>query len=180
MEISRRTWKVVAQFISLIIIVSMVAPNCVVNVPVGCDFTINNIPFGVFRNENSAPRPCSAIGDFIINLDAAAHAGIFDNGPLKAKARDVFSQETLNAFMALGRPFWRETRAAIQSLVTAGTSPLETDSALRSKILIPREEVEMILPITIGDYTDFYSSREHATNVGTMFRGKDNALQPNW
>jgi fumarylacetoacetase len=158
----------------------MVAPNCIVNVPVNSDFTIYNIPFGVFKKTNGVPRPCSAIGDFIIDLEAVAQAGLFDSGSLKSKARDVFSQETLNAFMALGRPSWREVRTTIQKLITSGTSPLENDSALRSKILIPRDAVEMVLPITIGDYTDFYSSREHAMNVGTMFRGKDNALQPNW
>eukprot|EP00850_Spirogloea_muscicola_P003340 SM000013S26509 [mRNA] locus=s13:690732:694196:- [translate_table: standard] len=89
-------------------------------------------------------------------------------------------QGSLNAFMAMGRPAWREARATIQALLSADEPRLRDDADLRARALIPLDEVTMELPATIGDYTDFYSSREHATNVGTLFRGKDNALPTNW
>eukprot|EP00850_Spirogloea_muscicola_P001185 SM000004S15055 [mRNA] locus=s4:989786:993189:+ [translate_table: standard] len=82
--------------------------------------------------------------------------------------------------MAMGRPAWREARATIQALLSADEPRVRDDADLRARALIPLDEVTMELPATIGDYTDFYSSREHATNVGTLFRGKDNALPTNW
>lgn len=82
--------------------------------------------------------------------------------------------------MAMGRPVWRAARSRIQQLLAAGNAELRDNEELRGRALLPLDKVEMKLPAKVGDYTDFYSSREHATNVGTMFRGKDNALQPNW
>jgi fumarylacetoacetase len=95
------------------------------------------------------------------------------------------AQATLNAFMALGRPAWVHVRARLQALLAAedypGADPrLRTDAALQARALLPRAAVRMCLPATIGDYTDFYSSRDHAYNVGVMIRGPENALQPNW
>src|SRR4029077_8432257 len=92
----------------------------------------------------------------------------------------VFQEPILNAFMALGPPAWGEARAAISGLLRASNPVLRDNSPLRQKALVPQTEVQMLLPVAIGDYTDFYSSREHATNVGIMMRGPDNALQPNW
>lgn len=158
----------------------MVAPSCIVTIPTDSHFTLHNIPFGIFRTAHHPPRPCTAIGEFIVNLEAVAQAGLFDTGLLKGKAREVFSASTLNPFMALGRQYWREARRTIQSLLTSGESPLEGDAKLKAAILLPMGTVEMVMPITVGDYTDFYSSKEHATNVGVMFRGPTNALQPNW
>ena len=158
----------------------MVASQSIVPIPAGCDFTLHNIPFGVFSKGGSTPRPCSAIGEFIVDLNAVAQAGLFDDTILKTEAPNVFNKETLNDFMALGRPYWRATRSKLQKILTSGESPMEGDDTLRRRVLIPRKDVVMHLPMTIGDYTDFYSSKEHATNVGVMFRGKDNALQPNW
>lgn len=94
--------------------------------------------------------------------------------------RSATLQPTLNAFMALGRPAWAEARATLLHLLSVGEGALRDDAALRSRVLLPRSEVRMHLPAAIGDYTDFYASREHATNIGVMFRGRDNALQPNW
>ena len=88
-------------------------------------------------------------------------------------------QPSLNAFMSLGRPAWREVRQTLQALVAPG-SALDTNAAVKAAAVIPRSSAINHLPATIGDYTDFYASKEHAVNVGTMFRGKDNALQPNW
>lgn len=97
----------------------------------------------------------------------------------------AFSEGSLNAFMAMGRPAWRAARSRLQALFAApgeevADAALMDNAALRAAALVPLSEVSMQLPAHIGDYTDFYSSREHATNVGIMFRGKDNALQPNW
>ncbi len=82
--------------------------------------------------------------------------------------------------MALGRPAWAEARATLLRLLSADEGVLRDDAALRSRVLLRRSEVRMHLPAAIGDYTDFYASREHATNIGVMFRGRENALQPNW
>ena len=99
---------------------------------------------------------------------------------MREKAKAVFDQPQLNDFMSLGLEAWRETRTRLQQLLAADESILRDDSGLRSQALVPMNDVEMHMPAKIGDYTDFYSSLEHATNVGIMFRGKDNALLPNW
>ncbi|KAG0723325.1 Fumarylacetoacetase [Chionoecetes opilio] len=90
------------------------------------------------------------------------------------------SQTTLNSFMGLSPAAWSEARSAIQNLLAHDQPTLRDDCQLRAKALVPRDGATMHLPANIGDYTDFYSSLDHATNVGTMFRGKDNALMPNW
>jgi len=115
-----------------------------------------------------------------LDLAALAAAGLFP-----ADYVALFAHATLNAFMAAGRPVWRAARQRIQALLAAAEEDgadgaLRENEALKAVALIPLEKVTMHLPSAIGDYTDFYSSREHATNVGVMFRGKDNALQPNW
>lgn len=156
----------------------MVSADCFVHVPADSDFTIHNIPFGVFQRGDGPRRPCSAIGDFVIDLLEAAKAGLFKGSILEERACIIFDKPTLNAFMELGKPFWRVCRETIQSILRSG-GPL-SDAKLREAILVPMNSVKMVLPIEIGDYTDFYSSKEHATNVGVMFRGKDNALQPNY
>lgn len=92
----------------------------------------------------------------------------------------LFLQTSLNAFMALEPPAWREARSTLQRLLGAGEGALRDSPALRSAALVPMADATMHLPAAIGDYTDFYASREHATNVGVMFRGQANALQPNW
>ena len=103
------------------------------------------------------------------------------NGPLmKDHAERVFSQTTLNAFMGLNRDAWIETRKWLQSLLSKDNAMLRDDEELRKQAFVLQSQATMHLPVQIGDYTDFYSSIEHATNIGTMFRGKDNALQPNW
>jgi len=142
-------------------------------------FPIQNLPFGVCRRpDEPSPRVCTAIGDHILDLAVVAEAGLLD-GPALA-GRDVFARETLNDFMALGRDAWREARARLGELLDVETLTLQQDKALCARALVPMHRVEMLLPVAIGDYTDFYSSREHATNVGTMFRGAENALNPNW
>ncbi len=150
-------------------------------VPVAADshFPIQNLPYGVFRpSPGAAARVGVAIGDAVLDLSALEEAGLFD-GPRLSGER-VFSRPRLNDFMALGRPAWREARARIAALLSENEPRLRDDAALRDAALVPSRGVEMLVPAEIGDYTDFYSSRHHATNVGTMFRGADNALMPNW
>jgi fumarylacetoacetase len=142
-------------------------------------FPIQNLPYGVFRPKDGGPaRVGVAIGDWVLDLAALAEAGLLDTSLPAGRA--YFDQPVLNAFMAAGRPTWVEARAAVQELLDAQNATLRDDAELRGRVLRPQAAVEMRLPCAIGDYTDFYSSREHATNVGIMFRGRENALMPNW
>lgn len=137
------------------------------------DFSLHNLPFGIFSIGSDAPRVGVAIGDFIVDMSAAAQLGILDSTGLGVF---VFQQPTLNPLMALGRPVAQKLRILLQKELT------EKDSALHrasSQVLVRQADARMHLPVAIGDYTDFYSSLEHATNVGKLFR-PDNPLLPNW
>ncbi|MBR0758105.1 fumarylacetoacetase [Bradyrhizobium jicamae] len=140
------------------------------------DFPIQNLPYGVFSSKDGlAPRVGVAIGDYVLDLWELEQDSRLDVGPL-----GVFSQPSLNAFMALGPKVWSTTRARISELLRADHPELRDNRELRARALVPMAEVKLHMPFTVAGYTDFYSSKEHATNVGIMFRGKDNALQPNW
>uniref|UniRef100_A0A8C1DB36 Fumarylacetoacetase n=1 Tax=Cyprinus carpio carpio TaxID=630221 RepID=A0A8C1DB36_CYPCA len=142
------------------------------------DFSYHNLPYGIFSTpDNPRHRIGVAIGDQILDLSVIKH--LF-NGPALGHHQDVFEQPTLNAFMALGYDVWREARKCLQMLLAADESTLRDDVSLRSRAFVQQSSAMMHLPAEIGDYTDFYSSRDHATNVGIMFRGKENALMPNW
>ena len=142
-------------------------------------FPIQNLPFGICCPHTGGDlRVCSAIGEFVIDLAALDESGAFDSTPVADAG--VFHEPTLNAFMALGREAWSATRQALSQLLRDGCDELRDNAELRRLVLLPAHEVELHLPVDVGDYTDFYSSREHATNVGTIFRGADNALLPNW
>jgi fumarylacetoacetase len=141
-------------------------------------FPIQNLPYGIFRRRTGEPAVGVAIGDNVLDLAALEEEGLLDSPLLRGQ--QVFRKETLNAFMALGRPAWHEARSIISHLLRADVATLRDNARLRERVLVPMTEVEMLLPAHIGDYTDFYSSREHATNVGTMLRGPENALMPNW
>ncbi len=141
------------------------------------DFPIQNLPYGVFFTpEQPDLRVGVAIGDFVLDLAALETAGLirFDN------ASGVFAQSSLNAFMALGPKVWTTTRARISELLRHDHPELRDNKELRNRALVPRNFADMHMPIAVQGFTDFYSSKEHATNVGIMFRGKDNALMPNW
>ena len=132
-------------------------------------FPIQHLPYGVFSTKGTEPRIGVAIGDEIFDLAAAESIGLItvpSVGP-------VFDGDSLNAFMALGPAAWSETRAAIAQLLDANNSP-------RPELLVEQSQATMHLPMFVRGYTDFYASREHATNVGTLFRGAENALPPNW
>jgi len=142
-------------------------------------FPIQNIPFGVFIHPESGEQHCcTAIGDYVMDLNLLEKAGMF-KGP-KLNGTHVFSFTTLNAFMALGKSAWSEARKGIQYLLSDENPELRDDPVLREKVFHRQEDVKMEMPVRIGDYTDFYSSGQHAFNVGSMFRDPDNALLPNW
>jgi fumarylacetoacetase len=150
-----------------------------VPVPPDSHFPIQNLPYGVFRPEGGGnPRIGVAIGEQILDLWVLEQHGLL--GPSNLRPPQAFNSATLNDFMGLGRPAWAEARAAISRLLRADAPDLRDDSALRQRALVPQLGAELLLPVDIGDYTDFYSSREHATNMGVMLRGPENALMPNW
>jgi fumarylacetoacetase len=147
-----------------------------IDVDAASDFPIQNLPFGVFSTPTSTERRvCTAIGDHVVDLAALEAEKLIDAG-----APRIFAQSSLNAFMALGPKTWSATRAQISELLRHDNPTLRDNAALRQRTLLPRKEVQLHMPFAVAGYTDFYSSKEHATNVGVMFRGKDNALQPNW
>ncbi|MCL4153253.1 UNVERIFIED_CONTAM: hypothetical protein GTU68_031802 [Idotea baltica] len=141
------------------------------------DFPIQNIPFGVFLTRDDIITIGTRIGDTAIDLGALHQLGYFDGIPL---TDDIFLQDTLNDFIADGRKTWRLVRNRIAAIFDAENNALKDNIKHKEVVLFRLDEIEMQLPVQIGDYTDFYSSIEHATNVGTMFRDPDNALLPNW
>ena len=141
------------------------------------DFPIQNIPFGVFLTRDDIITIGTRIGDTAIDLGALHQLGYFDGIAL---TDDIFLQDTLNDFIADGRKTWRSVRNRIAEIFDADNKTLKNNKKHKEIVLFRLDEIEMQLPVQIGDYTDFYSSIEHATNVGTMFRGKENALMPNW
>ncbi|WP_298262571.1 fumarylacetoacetase [uncultured Lutibacter sp.] len=147
------------------------------NVEKGCDFPIQNIPFGVFITKDDIITIGTRIGEYAIDLGAFHQLGYFDGIPL---TDDMFMQDSLNDFISDGRKTWRLVRNRIADVFDTENSTLRDNQKHRDVIIFDVNEVEMLLPINVGDYTDFYSSKEHATNVGVMFRGKENALMPNW
>lgn len=149
-----------------------------VEVPANSDFPIQNLPFGIFSINNASPRAGVAIGNFVIDLSVLSELGFFDS--LELTDTTVFHQHELNSFIALGKPVWTAVRNRISELLRDDNSELRDNGDAKRQVLYPMQMVQMHLPVHIGDYTDFYSSIEHATNVGTMFRGKENALPPNW
>ena len=143
------------------------------------DFPIQNIPFGVFSPEGKAPRPATIIGDTVIDLSVLAEEGLLDE-ILPEDGFDAFFQAELNDIIGLGKDFTAKLRNRISDLFSSENDGIKNDDYLKAKLLHDIDKVQMHLPVEVGDYTDFYSSIEHATNVGTMFRDPDNALFPNW
>jgi len=142
-----------------------------------CDFPIQNLPFGVFSKGGEAPRCCTAIGDQVLDLAALEGAGLVKAGG----EAPVFNKPELNAFMALGTAAWSAVREQLTALLSKDGNPaLKDDFTLCVVALVPMAEAEMHLPIAVADYTDFYSAKQHAFNVGVMFRGPENALPANY
>jgi fumarylacetoacetase len=145
-------------------------------VPVAAEwhFPIQNLPYGVFRRKAGGPPAAGvAIGELVLDLSVLEAHGLLTTS-------NLFNRPTLNSFMAAGRRVWAGVRETLSRLLRADEPTVRDNAGLRDRALVPLAAVEMLLPVEIGDYTDFYSSREHATNIGTMLRGADSALQPNW
>lgn len=147
-----------------------------VEIPKNSDFTIYNLPFGIFKNKRLSPRVGIAIGDKIVDLSILDQEGFFSDLFLP---EGIFLSEALNDLIGLGKTQTKKIRERVQELLLADNEKLR-DHSIRGKVMVNRKEAEMLLPVKIGDYTDFYSSMEHATNVGKMFRDPENALLPNW
>jgi fumarylacetoacetase len=147
-----------------------------VEVPRQSDFPIQNLPFGMIKRGDNA-RAAVAIGNHVLEL-ALLHEQKMLEG--LALPPNIFSQRYLNDFFALGRKKIGEVRERISHLLRHDNPELRDNEAIRKQVLIPMNAVEMQMPVRIGNYTDFYSSEEHATNVGSMFRDPKNALLPNW
>jgi fumarylacetoacetase len=147
------------------------------DVPQNSDFPIQNIPFGVFLTKDDVITIGTRIGNHAIDLGALQQLNYFEGIEL---TDDMFMQDTLNDFISDGHKTWRLVRNRIAEIFDAENAKLRDHAKHRDIIIFTMEEIEMQLPVLIGDYTDFYSSKEHATNVGTMFRDPNNALLPNW
>ena len=141
------------------------------------DFPIQNIPFGVFLTKEDVITIGTRIGDYAIDMGALQQLNYFEGIEL---TDDMFMQDTLNDFISDGRKTWRLVRNRLAILFDENNATLRDNANHRDVVIFKMEDVEMLLPVQIGDYTDFYSSKEHATNVGMMFRDPENALLPNW
>jgi fumarylacetoacetase len=143
------------------------------------EFPIQNLPFGVFRRagSNEPARVGVAIGDSVLDLAALHDARMFSGTAVGAE--NVFARDALNDFMALGRKAWRATRERVSDLLSEDNTAIRSNAELLARALVPMSKVEMLMPAKVGDYTDFYASVHHATNVGSMFR-PDNPLLPNY
>ena len=143
------------------------------------DFPIQNLPFGAFATAGGEARIGVAIGDRILDLAVLESAGA-----IRLEGRPpgdpVFNRPTLNAFIALGPPAWHALRAQLSALLDRDNGALRDNAGLRARALAAQAEATMLLPVQVPGYTDFYSSREHATNVGSLFRDPKHALLPNW
>ncbi|MDX5448394.1 MAG: fumarylacetoacetase [Bacteroidota bacterium] len=148
-----------------------------IEVPSNSDFPIQNLPFGVFIPNDDIITTGTRIGDTAIDLSALHQLGFFKGMDLPD---DIFLQDTLNEFIALGKETWRSVRNRLSDIFEKDNPELRDRKELHEQVLFPVSEVQMLMPVFVQDYTDFYSSREHATNVGTMFRDPKNALMPNW
>ena len=140
-------------------------------------FPIQNIPFGIFQHSDTGPRVASIIGDTIIDLYELENLGYLEGTNVDP---ETLKSRYLNDFIALGKAVTNAVRQKIMDVFDASNPQLEDNLEHRIKVLIPCNDVEMLMPVNVGDYTDFYSSEQHAYNVGCMFRDPDNALMPNW
>ena len=141
------------------------------------DFPIQNLPFGIFRKGTSPPHAATRIGNMVIDLFVLAELGFFDGLGIDP---GVFNSTSLNQFISQGRPCWRSLRTRLGLIFDDGNIDAYEKITATRDVMYDESSVQMLLPVKIGDYTDFYSSMEHAGNVGKMFRDPDNALLPNW
>lgn len=154
-------------------------PELVSWIPVNSnsDFPIQNLPFGVYADKETNHHCCSAIGDYIIDLVSLNNHGFFKELNIKS---DIFIQSSLNDFISLGKETTRAVRNRLSELLEKSNTELQSNTEIFNSVFKKQHEVCMLLPVKVGDYTDFFSSIDHATNTGTMFRDPANALLPNW
>lgn len=166
--------------------------------PLGSDFPLHNLPWGVFSvpghhqgsdEEIQRKRIGVAIGESVVDVSALAARGLLSGrGGASSSSSSSSSlssclesgREGLNPFLALGKPAWSEARQALTSLLRSSEGVFRDDEGLRKSAVFDLREIKSHLPMRVGDYTDFYASKEHATNCGCLFRDPENALQPNW
>lgn len=148
-----------------------------VEVKPGSDFPIQNLPFGMFMTSQMTSRAGVAIGEYILDLAVIAEAGLLDG--IKFDKKDL-SRPYLNWFIGSGKKVTSAVRERISDLLNADNAELRDNAELKAKVLVKQSDAQMLMPVRIPNYTDFYSSKEHATNVGIMFRDPANALLPNW
>ena len=148
-----------------------------VEVPEHSDFPIQNLPFGIFKTKYLSPVGGVAIGNYVLDLVYLHEHGYLHGLSLPD---GIFNQKYLNDFLALGRQRIREVRERVSELLSVDNSELQRNVGDREIALIPMQEVQMQMPVKVQNYSDFYSSEEHAFNVGSMFRDPKNALLPNW
>ena len=141
-----------------------------ISVPENSDFPIQNIPFGIIEL-NGTKAAATRIGDTVVNLSVLFDSGVFED----ILKKNCFAESTLNTFLKFNKQIWRAVRNRISEVFTT-----EMDEDLKDRCLLNINNVKMCMPVQVGDYTDFYSSRQHAYNVGCMFRDPKNALLPNW
>ena len=141
------------------------------------DFPVQNIPFGIIQMKETTAHVATRIGDTVVDIYALAKRGLLERAGIDP---EIFNNDTLNPFISLGKPYWRIVRELLLGIFEESNPLLRDHEAMKNKILLPIESVHLLMPVKVGDYTDFYSSIEHATNVGIMFRDPANALLPNW
>lgn len=151
-----------------------------IDIAADSDFSIHNLPYGIFSDtkdaaDNNKRRAGVAIGEYVLDLAVLEAEGL-----LSLEGGPYFDQATLNAFIDSGRDNWTQARSTIQTLLSSASNTLRDNQDLQKKALFNQADVTMHLPVHVPGFTDFYSSKEHATNVGTMFRDPNNALLPNW
>lgn len=159
-------------------------PASWVHIPQGCHFSLANIPFGIISSRGSDVHHAAvAIGEYALDLAVFANNGGFSENSVIQDKIEVFSRPYLNDFASLGRSFHKTTREFLLDVFSESTSHphvLKENQDLRQKALLPLAEIQNHIPLDIRNYTDFYAGLNHAYNVGVLFRGPDNALQPNY
>jgi len=148
-----------------------------IEVEANTDFPIQNLPFGVYSDSATKHHLCSAIGNYIIDLYELANLGYLSNLSIN---KEVFNNNYLNDFIDLGKDVTRALRDRLSDLLEKSNNELQNNKDAFATVFKLQEAVNMLLPLKVGDYTDFYSSIDHATNIGTMIRDPKNALMPNW
>ncbi len=148
-----------------------------IEVAANSDFPIQNLPFGIYGDKTTKHHACSAIGEYIIDLYELANAGLLNNLVID---KEVFNNAHLNNFIELGKSTTRQLRDRLSDLLEVNNQELQGNKAVFNTIFKLQKDVTMLMPVKVGDYTDFYSSIDHAINIGTMIRDPKNALMPNW